>query len=246
MSDNKRQSLDLCLPVYNEATILRSNVQRVIEFIQQSDLGVDCRLVILVNGSTDRSAKIAKELAQAWPKLVAYHVYGVAGKSRTLMDYADLSQADWWGFMDIDLAVDLASLPQLMRPIIEQSADLVIASRFLPESRRSRSWWRETVSATYNWLARRVLGTSVGDHQCGCKFIRRAWWQSIRPQLGYSNWFLDTELIAWTTKQQGRIVEVPVGWVDNRYQVRPTKVHLVRDIFDFLIGLNRLRRRLRA
>lgn len=72
MSDNKRLTLDLCLPVYNEAAILASNVQKIVDFIQKNDLALDCRLVILVNGSTDQSLQIAQELSQRWPDLVSY------------------------------------------------------------------------------------------------------------------------------------------------------------------------------
>ena len=101
MSDNKRLKLDLCLPVYNEAAILASNVQKIVDFIQGNNLTVDCRLVILVNGSTDQSAQIAQELTNRWSGLVDFRDYSLAGKSRTLLTYADTSQADWWGFMDI-------------------------------------------------------------------------------------------------------------------------------------------------
>lgn len=91
MSDNSRPTLDLCLPVYNEAAILASNVQRIVDFIQENDLAVDCRLVILVNGSTDQSAQIAQELSQRWPNLVNYQDYKVASRGSALLAYADIS-----------------------------------------------------------------------------------------------------------------------------------------------------------
>ncbi len=246
MSDNKRLTVDLCLPVYNEAAILASNVQRIVDFIQTNQLAVDCRLVILVNGSTDQSAQIAQELSQRWPELVSYRDYKAAGKSRALMAYANTSSADWWGFMDIDLAVDLADFPKMCQVIADNSVDLLIASRFLPGASRSRKLIREIVSVGYNFLARRLLGTTVQDHQCGCKFVRQQWWQMVRLKIGESNWFLDTELIAWTAKLDGRIVEIPVHWADNRYQVRSTRIKLFKDIIGFIVNLWHLRRQLKS
>ena len=246
MSGNKRITLDLCLPVYNEAAILAGNVQRIVDFISSKQLAVDCRLIILVNGSTDQSVDIARDLSHRWPDLVSWHNYAAAGKSRTLLAYAATSSADWWGFMDIDLAVDLADLPKMCQAIAEDSADLLIASRFLPGASRSRKLIREIVSVGYNFLARRLLGTTVKDHQCGCKFIRRSWWQMIEARIGESNWFLDTELIAWTCKLGGRVAEIPVHWVDNRYQARPTRIKLLKDIAGFIVSLWRLRCRLKS
>lgn len=246
MSDNSRPTLDLCLPVYNEAAILASNVQRIVDFIQENDLAVDCRLVILVNGSTDQSAQIAQELSQRWPNLVNYQDYKVASRGSALLAYADISTADWWGFMDIDLAVDLNSLRKFFELMTDQSVDVLLASRLMAESSYTNNWIRKIISVVYNQLARFVLKTSVKDHQCGFKFISQSWWQTLRPYLQDSRWFLDTEIVAWTTKLGGRIIEMPVDWVNNRYQVRPTKVKLVRDIIDFLINLYLLRRRLNA
>lgn len=246
MSDNKRLTLDLCLPVYNEAAILASNVQKIVDFIQKNDLALDCRLVILVNGSTDQSLQIAQELTQRWPDLVSYENYKAASRGSALLAYADISQADWWGFMDIDLAVDLVSLQKFFKSMVDQPADVFLASRLMVKSSYTHKLTRKIISVVYNQLARFVLKTSVKDHQCGFKFISQSWWQTLRPYLQDSRWFLDTEIVAWTTKLGGRIIEMPVDWVNNRYQVRPTKVKLVRDIINFLINLYYLRKRLRA
>lgn len=246
MSSNKRLSLDLCLPIYNEEAILSANVQRVIDFLIERDRGIDCRLVILVNGSTDRSALIAQQLVEKWPGLIDLVNYSIIGKSRALIAYAKDSRVDWWGFMDIDLATDLRSLDNFFNLMIDQSADLLIASRLIAGSSCSRGWLRQLISVIYNRLTNFYLKTKVKDHQCGCKFISQTWWRTLQPHLQDSRWFLDTELIAWTDKLGGSIIEVPVNWVDNRYQVRPSKLKLFRDTLNFLINLYRLRRRLNS
>ena len=107
MSANNRPSLDLCLPVYNEAAILADNVERLIGFITAKDYGLDCRIIILVNGSTDQSAKIAEHLSKEHPDLVESRVYLLPGKGRALLNYADTSSAEWWGFVDADLSISL-------------------------------------------------------------------------------------------------------------------------------------------
>lgn len=148
--------------------------------------------------------------------------------------------------MDIDLAVDLNSLRKFFELMTDQSVDVLLASRLMAESSYTNNWIRKIISVVYNQLARFVLQTSIKDHQCGFKFIKQSWWQILRPYLQDSRWFLDTEIIAWTTKLGGKMIEMPVDWVNNRYQVRPTKVKLVRDIINFLIDLYHLRKRLRA
>ncbi|HPD03296.1 MAG TPA: glycosyltransferase [bacterium] len=246
MSVNNRPSLDLCLPVYNEAAILTDNVERLVGFIRAKDYGLDCRIIILVNGSTDQSAKIAEHLSKKYPNLVESRVYLLPGKSRALLNYADTSSAEWWGFVDADLSISFESLAKLFEVIVNKSADLVIASRFLPESSCERAFYRGIVSALYNKLARHVLGTTVKDHQCGCKFVSHELWRAVRPFLRESDYFLDTALIAWAERLGWRIKEVPVDWADNRYGTRTTKVKFIKDTIQFLVSLRRLRRDLKS
>jgi glycosyltransferase involved in cell wall biosynthesis len=232
--------------VYNEEAILRDNVRRLIDFITAKDYGLDCHVVILVNGSSDKSAEIAQQLSKEYPGLVESRVYPLPGKSRALLNYADSSLTDWWGFIDVDLSISFESLAKLFAVIVNKSADLVIASRFLPGASCKRAFYRGIVSALYNKLARHVLGTTVKDHQCGCKFVSHELWRAVRPFLRESDYFLDTALIAWTERLGWRIKEVPVDWVDNRYGKRPTKIKLAKDTVNFLMSLKHLRRDLKS
>jgi len=246
MLDSKLLQVDLCLPVYNEEIILADNVERIISFLDSCSVKLDVRLVILVNGSSDGSAVIAQQLASKYPERIIYREYSIASKGQALLAYVNSSPADYWGFIDIDLAVDLPDLESMFNLIIAQEADLIIASRFLPGAFRNRQYLRELISVTYNRLARLLLRTKVSDHQCGCKFVSQAWWQKIRWQIKPSDWFLDTEMIAWTSQFGGCLIEAPVHWVDNRYSCRPTKVRLWRDSCRFILELFSLKKRLKA
>lgn len=235
--------IEFCLPVKNEESILKANTQRLASFVDC--LGFeDWRVVVIVNGSNDSSDSIANSLVSGDQQRFGSVNYKKGGKGYALREYFKASQADILVFMDIDLAVDLAGLSQLVQPILTNNADLVIGSRLLPESRTSRSAWRSLTSQIYNYLSRVILDHKFSDLQCGFKAMRRSAYGLVEPSLRDEKWFFDTELVVISKKLDLRIFEIPVAWQENRYDERKSKVRVVRDVWSFIRNLAELRLRI--
>ena len=139
--------------------------------------------------------------------------------------------------MDIDLAVSLHNIPNLIKPLIQDNFDLVIGSRLLPRSKTARSALRTFSSKTYNLLSRLILGHNLSDLQCGFKAIKTKPFKHLIPYIKDNKWFFDTELIAFADYFGYRIKEIPVAWQENRYQARKSKVNLINDSIKFIINL---------
>ena len=167
-----------------------------------------------------------------------------SGKGQALKTYFSKSLADILVFMDIDLAVSLDNIYDLIKPISTGACDLVIGSRLIAGAHTDRSVWRGFTSRVYNWLSRFVLGHSFCDLQCGFKAVRRtAFWQLL-PYLVDGEWFFDTELVISATHLNLAVREIPVDWRENRYDQRKSKVRVMRDAWSFIRNLFRLRFRL--
>ncbi|MFA5184540.1 MAG: glycosyltransferase [Patescibacteria group bacterium] len=236
--------VDFCLPAKNEALILKDNLGKLLAYCQQADFNFSWRIVGVINGSSDSSAAIFKELKERFPDQVDYAVIQESGRGHALKRYWGSSPADILAYMDADLAVSLADIPGLIQPLIDNTSDLTIGSRLSAGAAVERSWYRDIISYSYNFLSRLLLDHHFLDLQCGFKAIRRPAFQSIHPFLQDDYWFFDTELIILAARLGYRVQEVPVDWHENRYRRRATTVKLLRDSLSFLNNLWHFRRRL--
>ncbi len=236
--------VEFCLPVYNEEKILAESCQKLYNFLLDQNFNFDWQIVMVVNGSSDHSPLIAQRLSLEFPAKIKFENISEPGRGQALKRYWLNSPADIFVYMDIDLAVSLDAIPQLIEPLLKHECQLVVGSRLLPNSQIARSFIRELSSQTYNFLSRRLLKHHLSDMQCGFKAITKSAFTTIAPYLQDPNWFFDTEMIIISLAAGYQIKEIPVNWQENRYDRRKSKVKLLRDSSKMFRNLIRLRRRL--
>ncbi len=235
--------IEICIPAYNEALILKETTRRVVLFCEQHLSQYDWQLVLVINGSKDASGEIAQTLAQA-PRIKAV-IYTEGGRGRALRRYWLSSDAEIVSYMDSDLAVNLEALPPLLEPLALHRAELSIGTRFHKDSRVRRSYLRGFISWSYNFFARLLLNHRQSDLQCGFKAFRLSSFKVLATHATDPHWFFDTELIAWANRLKLPVAEVPVEWEETRLGKRLSKVRLLYIPFEFIWPLVKLRRRLR-
>ena len=99
----------IALPAYNEEMILEKTVTKLVDFCQKN-LALDWQIIIADNNSTDQTAVVAKSLAEKF-NLVSYLFVAQKGKGMAIKTAWENSEADFYSFMDADLATDLSALP---------------------------------------------------------------------------------------------------------------------------------------
>lgn len=229
-------SVDVVIPVLNEAHVLGSSVARVREFLRQS-VSWRWRIVIVDNGSTDGTDRVARELAAREADVVFLHL-DQRGRGRALRYAWMQSPADIMGYMDVDLSTELAAVPRAVEAIAKEKYDIAVGSRLMRDSQTKRSLQREIISRIYNLFVRIVLGTRFSDAQCGFKFVSREVVESIVPQIGDQSWFFDTELLVLAEKQGYRTKDLPVVWIEDD----DSRVKVIRTAWEDIKGVFRLRK----
>ncbi|MBI4128216.1 MAG: glycosyltransferase [Parcubacteria group bacterium] len=223
--------ITIVLPVYNEEAILDQNTRRLLAFIDAYPIGAH-RIVIVVNGSTDRSAEIAKKLAQEFSNRVFAEVINAKGKGGAIRHGFNRYPADIYCFMDADLATDLEALPRLLSPIQNSEADVVIGSRYHPKSRVKRSLIRKFFSLGYRILLRLTLKTRITDAPCGFKAFSRRVVTNLLPKVQHDDFSLDSEL-ALRAEHYGLIIqEIPIDWRES--SKRKSRVRLIKTSVSYL------------
>ncbi len=224
--------VEVVIPVYNEERALPRCVEQLSRLAErQSEFRI--RLLVVDNGSRDRTWQVAQELRRSHPQLGLLRLQE-RGRGLALSRAWSESRADLLAYTDVDLSTDTASLLPLLRAVASGDAEIATGSRLLPGSEVARSLRRELLSRGYSLILRRLLGLRLRDAQCGFKAGRRDALQALLPQVRDRGWFFDTELLVRAQWARMALLELPVTWVedrDSRVRILPTVVSDLRGVF---------------
>ncbi len=229
-------SVDVVIPVLNEAHVLEKSVESVREYLK-CNINYKWRVVVVDNGSSDGTQRVARTLSERYDDVGFVHL-SQRGRGRALRHAWLQSKADVVCYMDVDLSTDLCHLRELIEAIVVEGYHVATGSRLMKESQTRRCFKRELVSRIYNLMVKAVLLTSFSDAQCGFKAVGREAVQRIVPQIADQSWFFDTELMVLAEKQGYRIKDIPVRWVEDD----DSRVKIVQTAWDDIKGIFRLRR----
>jgi glycosyltransferase involved in cell wall biosynthesis len=237
-TDAADTSVDIVIPVLNEAHVLEKSVATVLAYAG-SHLPYNWQIVVVDNGSTDGTQDVARRIAEREPR-VRFIYLQQRGRGRALRHAWLQSKADVVCYMDVDLSTRLGHLPELIRAVAHGGYDVATGSRLMRDSATTRSFRREVISRIYNVFLKTVLVTRFSDAQCGFKAVNRRAVEAIVPQIEDQSWFFDTELLVLAEKQGYRIKDIPVVWVEDD----DSRVKIFKTGWEDIKGVFRLRRQL--
>lgn len=232
--------IEVAIPVYNEERVLALSIRCLHAYLKNS-LPYPFIITIADNASTDGTFVIAQRLVAELPGVRAVHL-GLKGRGRALRYVWGSSDADVVAYMDVDLSTKLDAFLPLVAPLLSGHSDLAIGSRLAWGATVVRGRKREVISRCYNLLLRRTLAARFSDAQCGFKAGRAEIVRALLPAVEDNAWFFDTELLLLAQRNELRIHEVPVDWIEDP----DSRVDIARTMLDDLRGMIRLRRRLLA
>jgi glycosyltransferase involved in cell wall biosynthesis len=201
--------VSVILPVYNDRTALEEAIPASITALKA--ITETFEVIVAEDGSTDGSAAYVKEWHEKEPRVVLLHAYERLGRGRALNRAIAAARYGIVCYYDVDLATDLAHLPELVGAI-RDGADIATGSRLMPDSNIVRSGGREIASRGYNFLVRLFLRSRLYDHQCGFKAFRKERILELIPEIQAPHWFWDTEALVRGQRKGYRIAEFPVVW----------------------------------
>jgi glycosyltransferase involved in cell wall biosynthesis len=226
-------TVDVMIPVYNEEGALTRSVAVLRDFLEEH-LALSWRIVIVDNGSVDRTLEVAQSLSQQYDDVACIHL-DQKGRGRALRKSWLESDADIVSYMDVDLSTRLDAFPELVRSLDEW--DIAIGSRLVPGATVGRSLKREIISRCYNLLIKVMFLPGFSDAQCGFKAARRDVVKDVVPLTRDNEWFFDTELLLLAERKGYRVKEIPVEWVEDP----DTRVRILKTAYQDIKGLLRLR-----
>ncbi len=121
-------TLSIIIPIYNEkATLLK-----ILEKVERADtLGLEKEIILIDDGSTDGTKELLKTLENQYK--IIYHQKN-QGKGAALKNGFKAATGEFILIQDADLEYSPQNYPQLLRPALENKADVVFGSRNLKKN----------------------------------------------------------------------------------------------------------------
>ncbi|HZT32950.1 MAG TPA: glycosyltransferase family 2 protein [Bryobacteraceae bacterium] len=168
-------------------------------------------LVILVDdGSSDETARIARELGLEL--FVHNRNYGYGANQKTCYREALKAGADIVVMVHPDYQYDPTLLPEIVRPVQEDRADVVLGSRLLGASpvKQGMPWWKFVSNRFLTVLENWVFGLRLSEYHTGYRAFRRAALEAVNLEMNSDKFIFDQEIMAQLVELGMRITEVPV------------------------------------
>ena len=175
------------MPAYNEEHDLEALLRAMDESMFEA--GLVYRIVLVDDGSTDRTAEIAARCATQLPIQLERHERNL-GLGATIRDgLVAAAERAHPGDLVVTMDADNSHTPELILRMVRlarEGHDVVIASRYRPGSRvRGVSRPRRVLSWAGNWTFRLLFPTAgVRDYTCGYRVYRASLLQHVVARHG--------------------------------------------------------------
>jgi glycosyltransferase involved in cell wall biosynthesis len=219
-------SLDLSIvvPVYNEEENLKRLYARLNPILEE--LGLDYEIILIDDGSRDRSYEIMRELHQLDSRVKVIHFRRNFGQTAAFAAGFDYASGRVIITIDADLQNDPADIPKLLEGI-NKGNDIVSGWRY---KRQDGFWLRRFPSKLANWLISKVTDVQLHDYGCSLKAYRSDVVKNINLY-GELHRFIP----ALASSVGAKVLELPVNHFPRQYGTSKYGIsRTVRVILDLL------------
>ncbi len=228
--------LAIVIPVYNERTWVRAAVERILATPTMTDTSsepsrsLERRIFLVDDGSIDGTSPIVQELGQLEGVTALRHDRnrGKGAALRTGFKAALDAGADVVLVHDADMEYDPADHADLLAPILDGRADMVVGSRFLGQTHRVLYYWHFVANRFITTLCNMATNLNLTDIECCSKAFTR---DALSKITIHENRFgVEPELIAKAARvrlpttsgpsdtRPLRIYEVPVSYAGRTFE----------------------------
>lgn len=227
--------LSIVIPSFNEELRLPATLERIAGYL--STLGGETEILVVDDGSKDRTAAVAESFRRTLPTLRVISNGVNRGKGFSVRRGMLEARGRVVLFTDADLSAPIDEAPKLIEAL--QNYDVAIGSRALDRGLITvhETRFREFAGIVFNRIVRVILRLPFVDTQCGFKAFRRERCQILFEQQRIERFGFDPELLYLARHHGLRTVEIPVRWGHSP----ATKVNMLRDSIQMFVDVFTIR-----
>ena len=230
--------MSIVIPAHNEETRLPGTLEQVFRFLAQQDFPAE--VIVVENGSNDRTYEIAREFTERHPALRVIQ-NDWRGKGLAVQRGVKEAKGEYVFLCDADLSMPIEEIGKFLPPQL-LNADIAIASREAHGAvRYNEPYYRHFTGRVFNTLIRWLVLPKLQDTQCGFKCIRAETARDIFRYQTLTGWAFDVELLFIARRHGYSVVEIPIHWYFNA----DSKISVLRDSLRMFLDLLAIRRNAR-
>ncbi|MBI1850366.1 MAG: glycosyltransferase family 2 protein [Planctomycetes bacterium] len=218
--------LSLVIPLYNEEAGARAVASALCAALDAA--AIDYELVLVDNGSRDKTGAIIDELSRANARVRKVRVEVNQGFGYGILQGLASARGAWVGYLGGDGQIAPADVIAVVKRAFDPDCDLAKVNRIV----RGDGPLRKLQSAVYNGLFRVLYFVRYRDINGSPKVMRREVYESIRPES--RDWFLDAEIMIGCKERRFRVADVDVTFLQREKGSSHVRVSTV---LEFLVNM---------
>jgi glycosyltransferase involved in cell wall biosynthesis len=231
--------LSIIVPCYNEEAILKQNLSIIIDFLERRRQKYCWEIIVINDGSKDRTGQIAEEFAVHRTDVRVIHHPRNLNLGHALQTGFLHSRGEIIVVLDVDLSYSVKYIEEMADKLIESVADIVIASPYMaggkvtavPFLRKSMSKW-----------VNRFMRLAAQDKYYTFTSMVRAYRSSFIKTLNLKtkDYEISPEIMYKAMILRARIVEIPahLDWTEqNKFSgERKSSLRVIRSFFSGIMS----------
>ncbi len=230
--------LSIVIPAHNEENRLPPSLQKIDVFLQAQVYSAE--VVVVENGSQDRTLEIAREFAKRLPYL---RVISETARGKGLAVRRGMLEArgEYRFICDADLSMPIDQVNRFLPPNLPHP-DVAIGSReIFGAVRYQEPAYRHFIGRLFNSIVRWMALPGLQDTQCGFKCFRAKVAEDVFTRQFLNGMSFDVEILYIARRMGYSIQEVPIDW----YFDPDSRVRLFHDSLNMFLDLVTIRRNAR-
>jgi glycosyltransferase involved in cell wall biosynthesis len=195
-------------PCLNEELAVGLCVKRALTAMRRA--GIDGTVIVVDNGSTDESARLASE---AGAQVIFQREPGYGAALRSGIDEA---QSEFVIMADADGTYELDAIPRLLLPLVKDEADMVLGQRLSDATAATMPWLHRYVGTpAITYLVKKATKNriTIRDSQSGFRAFRRE--QILSLRLSSTGMEFASEMLIRSSWANLRIQEVDTKYAER-------------------------------